>query len=63
MHYTEGKAMRAGFIHIPYLPMQAAAFPGAPSMALDDVMEGLRVAVRVAVQGGADIVDAGGRTH
>lgn len=63
MHHVAGKAIRAGFIHIPYLPRQAAAFPGAPSMALDDMVEGLRVAVRVAVQGGADIIDAGGRTH
>lgn len=63
MHYVEGKDIRAGFIHIPYLPRQAAAFPGAPSMALEDMMEGLRVAVRVAVKGGADIIDAGGRTH
>ncbi|HEY1043512.1 MAG TPA: pyroglutamyl-peptidase I [Telluria sp.] len=63
MHHVEGKAIRAGFIHIPYLPRQAAAFPGAPSMALDDMLEGLRIAVRVAVKGGADIIDAGGRTH
>lgn len=63
MHHVEGTGIRAGFIHIPYLPRQAAAFPGAPSMALDDMVEGLRVAVRVTAQGGADIVDAGGRTH
>lgn len=63
MHHADGKGIRAGFIHIPYLPRQAAAFPGAPSMALEDMVEGLRIAVRVAAEGGADIIDAGGRTH
>ena len=63
MHYTAGMPVRAGFIHIPYLPRQAAAFPGAPSMALEDMVEGLRIAVRVAAEGGSDIIDAGGRTH
>lgn len=63
MHYTAGMPLRAGFIHIPYLPRQAAAFQGAPSMALEDMVEGLRIAVRVAAEGRADIVDSGGRTH
>ena len=63
MHTTAGTPVRAGFIHIPYLPRQAAAFPGAPSMALEDMVEGLRIAVRVAAEGGSDIIDAGGRTH
>ena len=38
------KQSRGGFIHVPWLPGQ-----GAPSMALDDVVRGLRIAVRVAL--------------
>jgi pyroglutamyl-peptidase len=38
--------LRGGFIHIPYLPEQAARFPGAPSMSLEPLMtEALRIAV------------------
>ncbi|SFU30525.1 pyroglutamyl-peptidase I [Pseudoduganella namucuonensis] len=55
--------MRAGFIHIPYLPRQAAAHPGAPSMALADMVEGLRVAVRTALEVESDVRYAGGATH
>lgn len=58
-----GTVMRAGFIHIPYLPQQAAAHPGAPSMALADMVEGLRIAVRTTLTVGADMREAGGLTH
>ncbi len=40
--------VRAGFIHIPYLPMQAARFPQAPSMAQGDVVRGLVLAMKAA---------------
>jgi pyroglutamyl-peptidase len=40
--------VRAGFIHIPYLPMQAARFPQAPSMAQGDVVRGLVLAMQAA---------------
>lgn len=38
------KHTRGGFVHVPYLPEQ-----GAPSMALDDMVSGLRLAVRCAL--------------
>ncbi|MBJ7312052.1 pyroglutamyl-peptidase I [Rugamonas sp. CCM 8940] len=65
MHHSAdfGTAMRAGFIHIPYLPQQAADHPGAPSMALTDMVAGLRVAVRTALQLKSDVREAGGTTH
>ncbi len=63
MHHVQGRALRAGFIHIPYLPQQAAAHPGAPSMALADMIEGLRIAVRTALRVDTDVREAGGRTH
>lgn len=58
-----GTVMRAGFIHIPYLPQQAAAHPGAASMALADMIEGLRIAVRTSLSVSADLREAGGLTH
>jgi pyroglutamyl-peptidase len=63
MHHTKGLPLRAGFIHVPYLPEQAAAIPGAPGMALEGIVEGLRAAVEVAVAVEADVSEAGGATH
>ncbi|MFL6672510.1 MAG: pyroglutamyl-peptidase I [Massilia sp.] len=58
MHRTRGLPLRAGFIHVPYLPQQ-----GAPSMALEDIVDGLRAAVEVAVAVEADVSEVGGATH
>ncbi|WP_377703477.1 pyroglutamyl-peptidase I [Pseudoduganella sp. UC29_71] len=56
-------SMRAGFIHIPYLPQQAAAHSGAASMSLADMVEGIRIAVRTALTTGADLRVQGGATQ
>ncbi len=50
MHLLAKKksTVRGGFIHVPYLPEQAAA-GGAPSMALDEMTKGLSLAVRAAL--------------
>ena len=58
-----GTTMRAGFIHIPYLPQQAAAHPGMASMRLEDMVEGLRIAIRTTLAHTADVREAGGLTH
>ena len=58
-----GTTMRAGFIHIPYLPQQAAAHPGFASMKLDDMVEGLRIAIRTTLAHTVDVREAGGLTH
>lgn len=58
-----GTIMRAGLIHVPYLPRQAARHPGAPSMRLADMIEGLRIAVRTALAYDVDLREAGGVTH
>jgi pyroglutamyl-peptidase len=63
MHRTAGMPVRAGFIHIPYLPEQAAAHPGAASMAKADMVKGLQIAVEVAVNLAHDVRASGGRTH
>jgi pyroglutamyl-peptidase len=56
-------AVRGGFIHIPYLPEQAARHPGAPSLALDTLIAGLRVAVATTLTTQADIREQGGQLH
>jgi pyroglutamyl-peptidase len=58
-----GTTMRAGFIHIPYLPQQAAAHPGSASMKLEDMVEGLRIAIRTTLAHDVDVREAGGVTH
>lgn len=40
---------QAGFLHLPYLPEQAAQHPQAASMALDTMGAGLRLALRTAL--------------
>jgi pyroglutamyl-peptidase len=64
MHHLRGQAVKAGFIHVPFLPEQAAAWPEpAPAMTLEDIVTALRVAVEVALSTDADVVEAGGATH
>ncbi|OQS40658.1 pyroglutamyl-peptidase I [Chromobacterium haemolyticum] len=63
MHALAGAPARGGFIHIPYLPEQAAAHPGAPSMSLDMIVAGLRLALETALTATEDIVETGGATH
>lgn len=59
-----GGAVRGGFIHIPYLPEQAAALPrGEPSMALATVVEGLKIAIATTLAMREDIRETGGRLH
>lgn len=56
-------SVKGGFIHIPYLPEQAAAHPGAASMAAQTVRRGLEIAIAVAIRQQADIKMTGGTTH
>lgn len=65
LHWLEqqGSPARGGFIHIPYLPEQAARHPGAPSMALETITQALEIAVKVTLETGDDIKQAGGTTH
>ena len=64
MHHTAGQALKAGFIHVPFLPEQAADRPERPpSMALRDIVDALRIAVEVAVVTEDDAVEAGGAIH
>jgi pyroglutamyl-peptidase len=60
---TQGLGIRAGFLHVPYLPVQAAAMDGAPSMALETMIAGVRSAIACAIEVREDIRVAGGSTH
>lgn len=55
--------VKGGFIHIPYLPEQAAAHPGAPSMATQTLKQALEIAIRVSLRQDHDIKVVGGATH
>jgi pyroglutamyl-peptidase len=61
LHHLQGRDVSGGFIHVPYLPEQAA--DGVPSMVLAEIVEGLRAAVEVAVRGGSAQIEVAGATH
>ena len=65
MHHLRGQGVKAGFIHVPFLPAQAAAYPvqPTPAMTLEEIVAGLRVAVEVALAVERDAVLAGGATQ
>ena len=52
------RRVRGGFIHVPWLPEQ-----GTPSMPLEGIVHGLRLAVRVALTTSQDLRIAAGQTH
>lgn len=59
----QGGAVRGGFVHVPYLPEQAARHPGAPSMALDTQAQALRTLVRTALTVREDVRETAGQLH
>jgi pyroglutamyl-peptidase len=57
MHEAEhgGGRFRAGFLHVPYLPGQAAGVSGAPSMALEQIVVGIEIILAVAAARADDL--------
>ena len=53
--------MRGGFLHIPYVPEQAARLGGAPSMALDDMVRGIEIILEVSASRVSDVHTVEGR--
>ena len=47
--------MRGGFLHIPYVPEQAARLGGAPSMALDDIVRGIEIILEISAARTSDL--------
>ncbi|AHC47496.1 pyroglutamyl-peptidase I [Achromobacter xylosoxidans] len=64
-HYiaTERPALRGGFVHVPYLPEMAAHHPGQPSLALETLIEGVKVMVATSLAVTADVKEGGGALH
>ncbi len=60
-HALAGTRVRSGFVHVPYLPEQAAVWPGAPSLPLSTMVDGVREALRIAATHvGPDLKVGGG---
>jgi pyroglutamyl-peptidase len=60
---TAHPGLRAGFIHVPCLPAQAAQRPGTPSMALATIVAGLRAAVEAVRDTVSDLRVSEGAEH
>lgn len=55
-------AVRGGFIHVPFLPEQAAG-TGKPSLPLEQIVQGLEIAIATALTTRRDVRLVGGATH
>jgi pyroglutamyl-peptidase len=53
--------MRGGFLHIPYVPEQAARLGGAPSMALGDIVRGIEIVLETSAERTTDLRIVEGR--
>ncbi|QYY31727.1 MULTISPECIES: pyroglutamyl-peptidase I [Cupriavidus] len=58
-----GEGVRGGFIHIPYLPEQAARHPGEASMSLESMVRGIRQAIATTLATEVDVREQGGQLH
>ncbi|MBI1720473.1 pyrrolidone-carboxylate peptidase [Lactobacillus crispatus] len=65
MRTKEFPKLKAGFIHIPFLPEQVITRPNQPSMALADIVKGLTAAIGAIVEcdGQSDIKAVEGQNH
>ena len=62
MHHLakNGNQVRGGFVHIPYLPEQAARIGGQPSMSVECIVKGMEAAIVAALEAPQDIREKGG---
>lgn len=62
---TQFPDIKAGFMHIPFLPEQVVERPNTPAMALDDIVKGITAALKaiIAFDGKEDLETIGGKTH
>lgn len=56
-------ATRGGFVHVPYLPEQAARNPGTPSLALSTQIEGIELLIKTALTVTEDICLEAGKLN
>ncbi len=57
------RSVRAGFMHLPLLPEQAAALPGVPSLPLATLVAAVRLALEVAWATATDLQASAGAEH
>lgn len=60
---TQHRRTRGGFIHVPYLPEQAARHPGTPSLPLTTMIDAIRFCLQIALTTKSDLHFAAGTTH
>ena len=60
---SEHPQARGGFMHVPWLPEQAARHVGEPSLPLDSMVEGVRTAIECALRTQIDLDISAGTTH
>ena len=62
LHYgaTKQPNLKAGFVHIPYLPMQTVDKPTMPSMSQDEIVKGLTELIKTVVNVEEDVKETGG---
>ena len=60
MHALRRRRSRGGFVHVPYLPEQAARHAGAPSLPFETMIEAVRLCLDVALTKAADAHYAAG---
>jgi pyroglutamyl-peptidase len=51
-----GRRLRGGFLHIPYLPQQAVRHTGAPSMAIEHIVQGIEIILATTAEYFDDLV-------
>lgn len=55
--------IRGGFIHVPYLPEQVVSKGNLPSMGIDTIKDGLKLAIEAAIEYDEDIKTIEGTEH
>lgn len=60
---TGRRGLRAGFIHVPYLPEQAAHYPGVASMSVETLVAALKIAIETTIRVEQDELVVAGATH
>ncbi len=63
MTQSDCRVKKGGFIHVPYLPEQAALHTGTASMSAQTLLEALELTIAIALHTEQDLVIAEGATH
>jgi pyroglutamyl-peptidase len=67
IHLTKNKypKIKAGFMHIPYIPEQVVNRPNMPSMSLERIVKGITASLQAIIDYGdrKDILSIGGSLH